>query len=96
MSRLSEITRRVLNVLKPSPLTVLLVVLILAGCATTTTEYIYVEPDCTVPPIVEPAGFSWDELQGVPVETLEDIDETVQALIDEVLIRQRMLEEICS
>jgi len=68
---------------------------ILAGCATTQTEYIYVEPDCTVPAIVEPVGFSWDDLATVPVPVKEDIDETIQTMIDQVLVRQAMLEEIC-
>lgn len=70
--------------------------MISAGCATQKRiEYVYLSPKCTVPPVVEPEGFNWDDLKDVPLQVKVDINETIQTLIDEVLVRQAMLVEIC-
>ena len=79
-----------------SLLTGLLVVWILQGCgANPTIETVFVQPECTAPVIVEPVGFDWADLADVPVPVKGDIDETVNTLIDEVLLRQAMLEGLC-
>lgn len=68
----------------------------LAGCATQKRiEYVYLSTKCTVPPIVYPEVFNWDDLKDAPLQVKVDINETIQTLIDEVLIRQAMLVEIC-
>ena len=77
-------------------MTALLAGLILTACgASPTIETVFVKPECTAPVIVEPVGFDWADLADVPVPVKEDIDETVQTLIDEVLLRQAMLEGLC-
>ena len=75
----------------------LLVALTQVGCgASPTIETVFVQPECTAPVIVEPVGFDWADLADVPVSVKEDIDETLQTLIDEVLLRQAMLEGLCN
>lgn len=75
-----------------------LAMLILTGCGTTPQiEYVYVKPSCTVPVIEMPEGFSWDELtsRNVSVSTLKKIDDTVQSLVDQILVRQELIKSLC-
>lgn len=96
MSKSKKILLQALSVQSILLLVILLVLLTLVGCATTErVEYVYLSPECTVPPIVEPIGFSWDDLKSVPLEVKIQINETVQTLVDEILLRQAMLVEIC-
>ena len=76
--------------------TALLAGFLLTACGTSPTiETVFVKPECTAPVIVEPVGFDWADLADVPVSVKEDIDETVNTLIDQILERQAMLESLC-
>ena len=70
-------------------------VFLTTACAST-TETVYVEPECEVPPLPTPPEVSAHQLKEAVDEELRPTIERREAeLIDALIERHRMLEEVC-
>lgn len=93
----------------PSMIAALAALVLLTACGTTQIETVYIEPDCSLPPLPSEQPPMWEDLL-VPFEwidsghedwrtydaALDDYERYEAALVDHIAETRAMLGEVCS